>query len=249
MLSQSIWWSGLALEALLVVRGLQGRFALRYPVFYGYLSFVLLQDLLLFFAYKWRHQHYRDFGWAAEFLGVMLGCGIVFEVYRTGLSSYPGTARMARNVLAFIFALALAEGIANAWNDPRWWVEASTLDIDLALRVVQAVSIVGLVGLFLSYSIPFGKNLRGILLGYGLFIGMRVICLTFASIQEHNFWYYAYSGSYLVVLGIWLVHLWSYQPSPQQTSIRLEQDYQSIAAATRRRLQGARGYLAKAVRP
>lgn len=250
MLSQSIWWGGLVLEVLLLLRGLQGKFARRYYVFYSYISFVLFQDIVLFFAYRWRLQFYRDIYWSVEFIGVVLGCGIIFEVFRAELSAYPGIARLARNVLALVFALAVAKGLANAWNDPRWWVEANTLEIERALRIVQAVSIAALVGLFLSYSISFGRNVRGILLGYGLFIGMRIICLSFVSIQAHNFWFYAYSGCYLLVLCLWLVHLWSFSAvQQQQTSVRLEEDYQTLAAATRRRLQGARGYLVKAVRP
>jgi hypothetical protein len=121
--------------------------------------------------------------------------------------------------------------------------------IERALRTVQATAILALVALFLFYSIPFGRNLRGILLGYGLFIGERVICLTFIPPQGHHFWFYAYSASYIVALSLWLGHLWLYQPTPEpKANIKLDDEYQRIAAGTRRRLQETRGYLRKAVR-
>ena len=250
MLSQLIWWSSIALEAFVLTRGLRGKLAFRYPVFYAYISFVLLQSLLRFSVREYQRQLYRDVFWTTEVLGVMAGCAVVFEIYRMALLQYPGTARMARSVLTLVFALALAKALAGVGGDSRSWLEASFFEIERSLRAVQAVAIVALLALFVFYAIPFGRNLRGILLGYSLFIVVRVISLKLGSPTQSDFWYYAYSAAYPLVLSLWLAHLWSYQPTPQpHTNIRLEQDYQTVAAATRRRLQGARGYLAKAVRP
>jgi hypothetical protein len=248
MLGQSIWWGSIALEVLLLVRALRASLVSRYPAFYCYVFFVLALDVLCLFTYQRYPQLYNYSYGTTEFLCVLVGCGLVFEVYRIGLSPYPGTARMARNVLASVFVLALAKALTTAAGDPRWWLEASTLEIERTLRTVQAIAIVALVALFLFYSISFGRNLRGILLGYGLFIGLRVICLAFVSSEGRDFWFYAYSASYPAALGIWLAHLWSYSEVPGPTVGRLEKDYQTVAAATRRRLQTARGQLAKAVR-
>jgi len=252
MFSQAIYWCGLALELLLLSRALEGKLARQYPIFYTYISFVLVQDLVCFAAHQWKPQIYPTVHWTAEFLALLCGSAVIFEIYRRGLGAYPGTARMARHVLAFVFALALAKGLANAWNDPRWWVEVATSDIAGAFRAIQAVAIVALIALFLSYSIPFGRNLRGILLGYAFFVAWNVASLPLLSSTSgrlHHLLTSSYPILYFHVLCFWLAHLWSHQPSPQHANARLEQDYQSIAAATRRRLQGARGYLAKAVRP
>jgi hypothetical protein len=249
MLGQSIWWGSIALESLLLARGFRSGLAGRFPVFFSYVAFVLMQDLICLSTYS-NQRLYNYSYWTTEFLCVLVGGAVVFEIYKVGLQSAPGTARMARTVLAFIFALALAKAITNAWIDPRWWLQASTLEIERALRAVGALSIFALIALFLFYAIPFGKNLRGILLGYGLFIAVRLITLVFVSEQGKDFWFYAYSASYPVALCIWLGHLWSYNESPAAESLagRLEADYQRVAAATLRRLQSARGQLARAVR-
>jgi len=249
MLSQFIWWGSIALEVLLLVRGSREKLAFRYPVFYSYISFVLVQDIFFFAVYR-NTQINATVYWTAEFLSVMFGCAVVFEVYRVALLSYPGTARMARSVLALVFALALAKGIANAWGDHGWWLAVNTREIERVLRTMQAAAILGLFSLFLLYAIPFAKNLRGILLGYGSFVAVRVISLQFVPERQRDFWAYAYSASYLLALGIWVAHLWAYSesPVPKPATARLENDYQRLAAATRRRLEAARGQVVKAVR-
>jgi hypothetical protein len=253
MLGQVIWWSGIALETLLVIRGFRGRLLARYPVFYAYITFVWVQSLLRFSVYHWRPQLYVPVYWITQALGVLIGCAVVFEVYRVGLRAYPGTARMARNVLAFVFVMALTKALVNTWNNPHWLSMLLNVDVERSLRVVQSFAILALVLLFLFYSIPFGRNLRGILLGYGLFVAASVIQLTFVTKGNsgfNTFWSYASPGSYFAVLGVWAAHLWSYRANPEpKESVELELQYQRLAAATGHRLREARGYLARAVRP
>jgi hypothetical protein len=252
MLGQAIWWGSFVLETLLLVRGLQVKLLVRYPVFYVYLLFVWSQSLLRFFVYHLRPQLYSPVYWITEWLGILVGCGVVFEIYRVGLAAYPGAARMARNLLAFVFVMAFTKAVVETWNDPHWWSIATTMDLEHALRGVQALAIVALVVLSLFYSIPFGRNLRGVLLGYGLFVGESVVWLTFASAggeKFHALWSYVHPASYFVVLGIWAMHLWSYAPNPEpKRAVRLEEQYQRIAATTSRRLREGRSYLAKVVR-
>jgi len=252
MLGLTIWWSGIALESFLLVRGFASGLWARYPVFYAYISFVWLQSLLRFSIFHLRPQQYEPVYWITEWLGILIGCGVVFEIYRVALAAYPGTARMARNLLGFVFVLAFTKAFVDTWNDPQWWLIATAMDLERLLRTMQGLAILALVVLFLFYAIPFGRNLRGIFLGYGVFVGLSVIQLTFvadSSSRFQSFWWYASPGSYFIVLGLWMVHLWSYLPNPEpKGAVRLEEQYQRVAAATAQRLREARGYLAKAVR-
>lgn len=250
MLSQIIWWSGIALEALLLYRGVRGRLSARYPVFYAYILFVAAQSLLRFSIYERWNGLYWGVYWSTEALGLVLGCWVVFEIYRVALAAYPGTAVMARKVLGFLLAMAVAKAIAAVWESGLWTAKMTMLQAELAVRSFQAVSIAALVSLFLFYAIPFGKNLRGILVGYAVFILGRVVCLNFVKPSGHDFWFYAYSGWYLVVLFVWAAHLWAYEASPQpKNGVALEQQYLAVAAATQRRLRETLGYLSKVVRP
>jgi hypothetical protein len=249
MLSNLIWSGSAALEVLLLIRGWHCGLLRRYSLFYGYISFVVVVDVLRFLAQFWGDVTYRHAYWTLEYLAAAAGCAVVFEIYKIALHSYPGAARITRNVLAFVFATTIAKGLAHGVNLHQVWTEAAALNFERIVRTVQGIAITALIVLFVAYSIPFGKNLRGILLGYSVFVAGRIICLTFVRPQGHDFWFYAYSASYIVILSVWLAHLWSYQPAPQtQTRMILERDYQVLAAATQRRLRETAGFVRKAVR-
>lgn len=253
MIEQVIWWAGICLEVILLARGIFGRLLGRYPVFYAYISFVCSQSVVRYSIYHLKPQFYASVYWITQWLGILIGCGVVFEIYRVGLRAYPGAARMARNVLGLVFILASTKAIVDTSNDPRWWMVATNFELELALRTVQALAIVALMVLFLFYSIPFGRNLRGVLLGYGIFISQMVMWLmpfSPGTAKFPEFWFHLLPASYLVILLIWVTHLWSYAPNPEpRKAVQLEEQYQRIAVATSQRLRAARGYLAKSVRP
>ena len=252
MISLSIWLVSIALELLLVVRGFRQNLVRRYPLFYTYIAFVCAIDLLFFVTHLSPDSRpYLYMYWTSEFLSLLLGCLVFFEFYRSALNPYPGTARMARALLAILFAVAAIKTIVKTLNVPEWWQNAPPAQVEGFLRVCQLLAILALTALFLFYSISFGKNLRGILIGYGFFVSWSVVSLALVAAgiaKGDSRWSYTFPLSYLISLVVWTVHLWSYQPNPvPNRAIPLEQEYQRVAAATQRRLQTARGYLAKAV--
>jgi len=117
MLSYAIWLAGLVLETVLIVRAVQGRFLGRYPFFYSYLASVLLRSLALVPVFRWWPDIYPQAYWYSQFLLVLLGCGVVWEIYRTALSGFPGAARMAQNVLPFLFVLSFSRVFVKACNN------------------------------------------------------------------------------------------------------------------------------------
>lgn len=250
MLSLSIWLVGIVFELALLFRGAQHGLLRRYPIFYSYISFVLLNDTLLF-AIHLPPRPYLYYYWFSEFFSLVLGCLVFLEFYRVALREYPGTARMARALLSVLFLLAMLKTVVTTVNVHQWWFNATPAQVEGVLRVCQLLAILSLTVLVLFYSVPLGKNLRGILLGYGLFVGWSVVCLALVAAgvaKANTLWSFTFPFSYLISLIVWTVYLWSYQPNPvPDRAIPLEQDYLRVAAATQRRLHNARGYLAKAV--
>jgi len=252
-MTQVIWWAGMCLGAVMLFRGLRQRLLLKYPVFYLYIAFVLLEDLLRFYIYRWHPAIYPQTYWVTDFFGLVIGSGVVFEIYRSGLSAYPGTARMARNLLLLVFTLAFAKVLVSTSYGSLWWPAETTAELERNLRIVQASALIALVTLFLLYAIPFGRNLKGILSGYCLYIAVSLVQLTLVSHFGNNIqrlWSYVNSVSYLIALCIWTGALWSHEVSPETSPIiELEYNYEALRAATRLRLQETRARLGRAVRP
>jgi len=113
MLTQILWWGGILLELLLLLRGIQTNWVRRFPIFYSYHVFILVQSLGLFGVYFWFSALYRGTYWTCEFIALLMGSLILLEIYRVALRRYPGTARMARNLLGFVLAMAVANAVLD----------------------------------------------------------------------------------------------------------------------------------------
>jgi len=253
MLPTTLWLTALALESILLVRAAQAKLLKHYRFFYLYLGYVLVRDLSLMPIYYLWPKTYGYAYWYSQFLSVVLGCAVVWEVYKVALSRYPGAARMASNVLPFLFILATSRIFVKAWNSRYWIPGTTTLETERDLRIVQMVLLLGLVGLFAYYVIPLRRDLRGIIFGFSALVASTLIHLTFGNYLGHSFrflWPYFQPMAYILVLLIWCRSLWSYETAPElEINPSLELDYQSLASATRRQLRAAHSYLLKATRP
>jgi len=239
-----LWIATISLELFVVARGIRTKLFAKFPVFYTYVLFVFLQSVVRFAVYHWHPQRYRDLYWLTEFVGVVVGCGVLFEVYRAGLAPYPGTARLARNVLALVFAFAAGKALAGALRGGLWFPSRTTAELERNLRAAQAFAILGLVILLLAYSIPLGRNLRGILVGYGLFIASDLANLAMLASpgrELQGLWSYSQQIFYLVVLCIWAVSLWTPSPQPRlASSPAVAPSYKEVERKTRDRLKHIR---------
>ena len=155
-------------------------------------------------------------------------------------------------MLPFVFILTLSRLVVKAWDSPNWIPGRTTLETERDLRIVQMALLLGLVALFSYYAIPLRRNLKGIIYGFILFVTTTLIRLTFGGYLRRSFqyvWPYLLNFGYLAVLLMWCATLWSYEAAPEmETDARLEIDYQSLAAATRKQLRAAQSHLLKAVR-
>ena len=250
-----VWYGGSFLEALLLFRGLKSRLLGKYPLFYSYIAAVLIGDTLRFISYRWQPSFYSEVYWTTQFIELALGAAVMFEIYRVGLASFPGTARMTRNVLYLVFALLLAKSIGSASNGgfTAWRVAHGPIDFERDLRIIQAFCLIALVVIFLLYAIPVDRNLKGILAGYGLFVAAGVIELSLVSrlwLAMEHIWTYTQPLCYVAVVSIWVYALWSYEPAKACiTQPQPEADYDLVTHTTRRRFQKAFAGLLKAVRP
>ena len=239
MLTQIIWWSGNVLEVLLLVRGIQLNWIKRFPLFYSYHVFILLESLLLFGLYSWAPRMYRPSWWTCQFAGILLGSLILFEIYRVALGRYPGTARMARNLLGFVFAMALAKALVGHSYGAFWWPARTYAEVERNLRVVQAFAILALIIVIVAYRIPRGRHLKGIFAGYGLFVALSVMELTLSTFFGKSFTYTS-AIAYNLALCIWAVALWAPEKQEEFARTAPSEDHLTLISRAKEDLEPVR---------
>ncbi|MFZ0464484.1 MAG: hypothetical protein WBE87_10745 [Candidatus Acidiferrales bacterium] len=252
MVDQSIWWGCMSLEIFLVVRSIPQLFKM-FPTFYCYVVCVLISDLLAIPIYKTLPGFYGSFYWSTTVLTAILGYGVILEIYSRSLAKFGGVARFLRVILITILLAVMVRALAELFGGSPNPLASSAALLERDLRTLQAILLAALLGIFTFYKIPLGKNLRGIIAGYTLYIGVRVIELTAytqMSKADGVFVSKLEPISYLICLVLWTVALWSPSPEPAvDTSSNIERDYDQLVGQTRTKLLRARAYLTRTVRP
>jgi len=243
MLTLLIWWSGVLLEVLLLVRGIRAKWMSRFPIFYSYHVFILLEALVLFGLYRWASPLYSPAYWTCEWIGVILGSLVLLEIYRVALRQYPGTARMARNLLGFVLAMAVAKALVGHSYGSVWWPAKTYAEVERNLRVVQVFAVLAIVVVMLVYAIPRARHLKGILVGYGLYVAAVVASLTLLTRLGDSFQpvlTYVQPLSYNLALGIWTVALWAPEKEKRTVTAIASEDHPTLVARTKEDLEHIR---------
>jgi hypothetical protein len=237
------------MEILLLFRALRAGLLGKYPLFWAYSASVLLMAVLLVTP-----SLYDRWYWKMEFLTLIIGYGILLEIMNHVLAPYPGAERFARisGVVAFtaIFCFTVLYPLLMS----HWSADASMVALERDFRMVQAIFLCGLVCVISYYGIAVGKNMRGMLLGYGLYVATSLVTLAVRAYAVTGFFDEMQKViqplSFDISLVIWLAALWVYEPNPTPNpDIRLEGDYEACVARTRGLLGGMRTSLEKVARP
>ena len=248
----SVWVLGVALESLLLMRAVASPWWRRYPLFFAYVASVFIQEVSLLVIFLFKFKYYASFYWYGEFISLFVGCGVSWEIFRLVLGRFPGAGRMARNVLLFVLIMVCTKGVVDACNGSAP-LPSTAIELERNLRAIQALSLIVLAVFTTYYAIPMGRNIKGIFVGYGLFIGTSVMTLTLlASLGEtfQTVWVFLQPFCYAAVLGIWCTALWKYEDGQQlESQAKIEEDYQSLVLVARKGLLQARTFLSKGMRP
>jgi hypothetical protein len=250
-----VWLVGLALRSIILFRAVQTRVVRGYAFFFLYVFTTCIGDVLLYLAWVSHPALYQKTYWAMQFLTLAIGCGIVLEIFRHVLDPYPGSAKFASVVVLVTFGAVFFFALLYQIAAPNWALQRGTaVELERDVRTIQAIFLFGVFAVISYYRIPIGKNLKGMIAGYGLYIGTSLAVLALRAYDARRVfertWSVSQQVSYDVSLLIWLIALWSYFPNPvPDASIHLEQDYEALAARTKRTLVAMRSHLARAARP
>jgi hypothetical protein len=240
ILSQIVGYVGLLIEAVILVRAIQCKVFAKYSIFYTYLLTVLVTSVFLQNAsHTVSKRVYGLLYWPVDLVTLALGCGVVVEISRHAFARHVSLDRFARWVAIITFgAIFLAFAIHVAFL-PHWKPVANPAELELDLRIAQAIALLSIVFLTGYYGIEIGKNVKGLILGFGVYVGVSIISLTlwtFIGIQSGPAWKIVVPLCYTAALLIWAVALWSYEPAPAAPPEPTDVDYRVLAGRTRQAL-------------
>ena len=248
----SIIFIGDALMAAILFRAYRAKLFGKYPFFYAYMASIFVAGILLASVYHSHPAIYKKWYLAMNYPTMLLGCGILLEIFNHVLGSYPGASRFARISGSIVFGLIFCYALIY----PRFMAPltpaGTAIELERDLRTVQAIFLFGLLGIISYYGIIVGKNVKGMAVGYGLFIGASLMSTAMRSYLGPSFYpisSFVQPFSYVISLCIWANALRSYQPNPApDLTIRLEADYGDFVARTREVLGLFRSHLGKVAR-
>jgi hypothetical protein len=252
MLTLIIWWSGIILESVILLRALQQRTLGKYPFFYLYVASLLFADGSLYVLSLVNPAAYPKWNWNAGFLNIIVGGGILLEIFKHVLAPYPGAERFARIAGLVIFALLFAFAVVYLIVEPAP-SETMSRNLERNLLAVQAILLSGLVGVIFYYGIAMGRNIQGMILGYGLCVATTLMTLAVRSFAGPSFdaaWILIQPVAYWICLFVWMSALWNYEPNPLPlTAADIARDYESFVSGTRARVGEMRSNLGRVARP
>lgn len=252
MISQILWWCANLLIAAILYRSFAGKFTSKYPYFYIYIAAVLSRDLIYAYIVYFVPGLRGAFYWHTEALLDVLAYLIILEIYELALEGCPGIQRLSRGVIGFSLALVSLRVLYGAIGDASWRITTSSAELARDLRIMQAAFLLILLGIVVYYSIPLGRNLIGIILGYGLYAGVSVMDLAFRLIMWEDFriwWVYVDPAAYLIALVIWSAMLWKYYPNPiSEIPLGLQRDYEKLSEKVAGALSRALNHIGISVR-
>lgn len=256
MFSLIMMWCGNALQAIILYRAFRTRILRTYPFFFAYIAASLTSFFALSIVYLINSGSYfglyATWYWPIQLTTLILGCGIVLEILRHVLSSYPGAEQFALFSGIAAFGGAFCLGLVAPLVMTGWSAAGAMVELERNLRTAQAVLLFGILAVIAYYQIPIGRNMKGMILGYGTYIGTSLFALAvraYAGAWLQIIWVFAQPISFMISLSIWLVMLWSYHPNPApESNIPLELDYEALAAKTKGMIGAMRSHLAKAGR-
>ena len=253
MTTDLIWWTGTALETVILLRGILTGLVKKCPLFYSYIACVLLKEIIGLLTHALAPKLYEPLYWPAELATIIASYAVIVETFRWSARYNPGIRRLTQSVSLSVVGVTVAYAGSDFVHKGFASLSVAILELGRDLRYVEAAILFVMLWLFARYRISFGRNRLGLMLGYSFWIGVNIVNLAFW-FQPGN----AFSRplrallpvTYLMTLVIWCVALWSARPEPVQPSeTGVERDYQVLADRTQAILVRTSSQVARIMKP
>jgi hypothetical protein len=212
-LVQLFWVVGMVCQAALAVVLLLRKSWKAFPVFTLYSIFNLFAALFVYMAQHDPRLYFYSY-WLAEAVGILLGFGVLYEVFRhlfLGHAALRKVASFAFNcgliIVIAIAVIVLLKHSAAGFSA----ISSAVLILEESARIIEVGALVSLFVLSSAFGLHWRQQVFGIALGLGMFTAVELITVTMRT-QSGQATYYllgavrilAFNASLLVWLGYFM---------------------------------------------
>lgn len=197
--------------SLLLVRGAKEKLLARFPFFYSYLTFSLAGSLAVY-ALSWLVPalHARVYWWH-YLVTVLAEFAVIVEISDHLFEPYPAIRGLGRLLVASISVLLfLVYVLPSLATYPS--SSAFLLGFIKKASTLKAVALLAVLGVASRYRLNGGRNISGMALGFGVYLGINLAHFALAERYGTTF-RLGIPVAFTLALVIWTVALWSYRPA------------------------------------
>jgi hypothetical protein len=238
MLATLIWWAGIVVDAVILLRGLQAGLLGKYSLLYCYVASMFSVEILRICANQFAPSLYPRIYWNSEVVVILVSYSVIAAIYTRALANYPGVAALGINILALTLVITLSiAGISFLLAPIKSW-DFGTALLGRNLRNVEGALLFTLIWVIRHYRISMGRNLRGLIVGYAFFLATDIVSRWILFLSPSNqlslFLRKSLPVTYLLTLLIWCLSLWRVHPEPARIDdAKIERDYEVLVRKTR----------------
>jgi len=205
------------LEGLLILRGMGSRVFRLFPLFYSYVIYCFCWVVGMYLISWLDPQAYPSTYWICYLVSILVEFTVLVEISDHIFQPFPAIRKLGRALTVLI-----AAGLGLFYILPTILGSAgrSRLLLEFALRasVTKAIILAVLFYMARHYDCQMGKNVRGLMLGFSIYVGMNVALMAsaqaFGSALFARILWFMEPLAFTLCLLVWTVSLWRLAPMP-----------------------------------
>jgi hypothetical protein len=219
------------LEGLLLWRLSKHRLWICYPHLTVFVVFDFLSNIVLFPIYRYKPDWFAEVYWRIASISLFLRFLVNWEFFRGVFPRRSTLHDIGWKMLLTVELAAVPAFALVSWRQasslPYLYLHSSPI-VEQYFCLAQTAFLLTPAIVAWYYRIPLGRNLRGLCLGFGIYLLMRTV--NFASLQAFRgfltYWRLLTPTMFIAMIAVWLWAFWEFAPSPEPTSLGEAQNSQ-----------------------
>ena len=203
-----------AFASTLLLKARRGGSLSLFPLFFCYISYLLMSGLFLLVVLSIRPAAYPGIFWYHFMITLVVEFAVLVEISDHIFNPYPAVRHLGRLLAICISAIFLFYIVPSLTGHES--SSSTILDFVKRTAVTKTAIIISLLAAARYYRLPLGKNVGGLMIGFCAYLAINVA--NFACAEKYG---RALYGDIFGVVGplschvallIWTVAMWRYEP-------------------------------------